>query len=378
MKKIFRNYFIILGLSLFFVSCLLFLVANTAFAQAVGIKVSPLRIEKLVDPGEVLEKTIKITNVSDSSKTFYIYLKDFKAGDEIGGALLIPPGSEEGSFLASWIKVTSEGINFAPGEEKEIPVIIEVPKEVGPGGYYGAVVFGTIPPEVMVEGGEGGAAIAVGQQTGVLVLLQVSGDVIEEALIREFSTDKDFYSTPFKVNFLTRVENLGNVHIKPHGTIEIKNILGKKVATLRVNDQGANVLPNSIRRFENSWEGNFGFGRFKAILALSFGTFAHEGGQGRQTIYAERTFWILPWKIIIPVALGLIFFAALFILFLKLYKSRAVQKALKETGLTPTKYIYVKKKQGFSPALRFGLILFILLSLVFLLIGGIIYFLFFT
>ncbi|GAG89090.1 unnamed protein product, partial [marine sediment metagenome] len=154
MKKIFRNYFIILGLSLFFVSCLLFLVANTAFAQAVGIKVSPLRIEKLVDPGEVLEKTIKITNVSDNPKTFYIYLKDFKARDEIGGALLIPPGSEEGSFLASWIKVTSEGINFAPGEEKEIPVIIEVPEKVGPGGYYGAVVFGTIPPEVMVEGSD--------------------------------------------------------------------------------------------------------------------------------------------------------------------------------------------------------------------------------
>lgn len=356
------------------VICGILLLSNSALAQAVGIKVSPLRIEKIVDPGEVLEKTIKITNVSDSPKTFYVYLQDFKAGDEKGTALLIPPGSEQGSFLASWIKVTSEGINFAPGEEKEIPIIIEVPEEAGPGGYYGAIIFGTAPPEI--EGG--GVAITVGQQTGVLVLLQVSGDVIEDALIREFSTDRNFYSTPFKVNFLSRIENLGNVHIKPHGTIEIKNIIGKKVATLRVNDQGANVLPNSIRRFENSWEGNFGFGRYTAVLALSFGTFASEGGQGRQTIHTERTFWILPWKIIIPVALGLIFLTAFFVLFLKLYKSRAVQKALKEAGLGSGKYIYVKKQQGPSPALRFGLILFVLLFLILLLIGGVIYFLFFA
>jgi hypothetical protein len=377
MKKISKTYLIIPVILLSFIACFSLFVSSVS-AQALGVKVSPLRIEKLVDPGEILEKSIKITNISDSPKTFYVYLRDFKAGDERGGALLIPPGSEEGPFLASWIKITSEGINFAPGEEKEIPVTIEVPKEAGPGGYYGAIVFGTSPPEVGVEGEEGGAAVAIGQQTGVLVLLQVSGDIIEDALIREFSTDRNFYSAPFKVNFLSRIKNLGNVHIKPHGTIEINNILGKNVATLRVNDQGANVLPNSIRRFENSWEGDFGFGRYKAILALSFGTFAHEGGEGRQTIYAERTFWILPWKIIVPVVLGLIFLAGIFVLFLKLYKSRAVQKALKEKGLTPTKYVYVRKKQGFSSALRFGLILFVLLFLIFLLIGGVIYFLFFS
>jgi hypothetical protein len=67
-------------------------------AQGTGIKVSPLRIEELVDPGETIEKRIKVTNVSDSPATFYIYLMDFKAKGEGGQALLIPAGAEEGPF----------------------------------------------------------------------------------------------------------------------------------------------------------------------------------------------------------------------------------------------------------------------------------------
>ena len=99
----------------------------------------------------------------------------------------------------------------------------------------------------------------IAHKTGVLLLFQVSGDIVEKAVIKEFSTDKEFYSTPFTVNFLTRVENLSNVHIKPRGTIVISNMLGKETSIIRVNEKGSNILPNSIRRFESSWQNNFGF-----------------------------------------------------------------------------------------------------------------------
>jgi len=207
----------------------------------------------LVEPGETLQKSVKIVNDSSVAKTMYAYLMDFKSEGEMGKAKLIAPGSEKGYFLSSWIDITAEGVDFGPKEEREIFFTINVPADVGPGGYYGAVIFGPKPSEVRPAGEEKGAAVAVTQQVGALVLLQVAGDATEEAVIREFSTDKEFYSTPFSVNFLIRIENLGNVHIKPHGTIEISNMLGKEVAVVRVNDRGANVLPDSVRRFENSW-----------------------------------------------------------------------------------------------------------------------------
>ncbi len=364
------------------VSCFLSLVAgcllfvSSVFAQEAGISIAPLKIDELVNPGEVLEKTIKVTNLFDSAQTFYFSAADFKAGDESGKAILVSPGSEEGPFLSSWLNLPREGISFKAGEKKEISFTISVPEEVGPGGYYGAVILGTSPPKL--ELGEGGrtAGIAIGHQATTLVILQVAGDAIEDALVQEFSTDKNFYSAPFKINFLTRVKNLGNVHIKPHGLIEIKNMLGKKIATIEVNDLGANVLPDSIRRFVNSWEGDFGFGRYIASLGLSFGTFASEGGKGRQTLTAERSFWILPLKIIIPLFSGMIFIGAVFVLFLKLYKNKAVKRALREAGLVrPVRYI--RKRQEPSLTWHFGLILAVILILI-LLVGGIIFFLFFA
>jgi len=358
-------------LFIFLIACFLLFSAANVFAQT-GIKASPLRIEELVEPGQVLTKSVKITNISNSPNIFYVYLMDFKARGEGGEAMLFPAGSEDGPFLASWIDAPKEGINFAPGEEKQIPITFRVPEETGPGGYYGAIVFGPQPPKVDPEEG---AIVALTHQVGVLTLFHVLGDVIEEARIRQFATDKGFYSTPFEVNFLTRVENLSNVHIKPIGVIEIKNTFGRQVAAIPVNQAGANVLPNSIRRFENSWQEESGFGRYTASLVLNFGTPAHQGGMGVKTISAQRSFWIIPWKIVIPIFLILIFIAALFVLFLKVYKGKAIKKALREAGLGQVKY--VRKYQGPSPGIYFGLIVAIILFLV-LLIGLVIFFLFFA
>ncbi len=342
---------------------------------SMGIKISPVRIEDIVDPGETITKYIKVANESNQKKTLYVYLKDFKAEGEEGKPKLIAPGSEKGYFLASWIDITKEGIEFGPWEEKTIKFQIHVPSDVGPGGYYGAILFGAQPPKLNIEGEDKGAGMAIAQQTGCLVLLQVSGDIIEKAEIREFSTDKNFYSTPFKVNFLIRVENLGNVHVKPHGAITIKNMFGKKVAEVKVNDKGANVLPNSIRRFEVDWESDSGFGKYTAELGLSYGTAVSKGGKGKQSIFSTITFWIIPWRIIIPVTLWLIFLGSLIFLFLRLYKNKAVKKAMERAGL---RYLpHTPYYAGPSPTLHLTIVLIVVL-LVLLLVVGAAYLLFFA
>ena len=67
--------------------------------------------------------------------------------------------------------------------------------------------------------------------------------------IREFTTDKSVYGTPFTVDFNIRVSNSGNVHIRPLGGITIKNMFGKEVANVDFNSGFASILPNSIRKF---------------------------------------------------------------------------------------------------------------------------------
>ena len=344
-------------------------------AQSIGIRISPTIIDEPVDPGELLQSAVTVTNESDTPRTLYAYLRDFKAEGETGQAVLIPPGSESGYYLASWIDITDQALEFAPGEQKTIPFAVHVPDDVGPGGYYGAILFGTEPPRLFLENGDKGAGMAVAQQAGSLLLLQVKGEANESASIREFTTDKGVYGTPFDVNFQIRIQNSGNVHVKPRGSIIIKNMFGKEVGRIMVNDDAANVLPNSIRRFESEWQGGTGFGRYSAELGLSFGTSADLGGSGKQSIFGGLYFWIMPWRIIIPVLLVLVIITALAVLMLRLYRNKAVRRAMEQAGLGRVRY--VKKFQGPSPALHLGVILLVVF-IALLLIMSFVYFVFFA
>jgi hypothetical protein len=306
-----------------------------AASNDISIKVSPSILEELVKPGDILSSHITLTNLSDRPVTFYAYLKDFKAAaeDETGKAQLIVPGSEEGNYISSWVDISSEGINLEPGQGQEVPFTVSVPSNVGPGGYYGAIVFGTEAPRVKPGEADKGASIGVAEQAASLVLLQIAGKADERADVREFKTDKIFYATPFKVNFSTKIQNLGNVHVKPMGVIEISNMLGKKVATITVNDKGGNVLPKSSRLYTNTWNDSFGFGRYQASLALSYGTPADSGGEGRKTLTMFWYFWIFPVKILVSAGVSLLVLIVLFIIFLRVYQKMAIKSAMERMGV---------------------------------------------
>jgi len=289
-----------------------------------GITVSPFIIEETVSPGQELIKIIIVTNNSDKKQIFRAHLQDFRVKGEVGEVLLLPAGSEKTSLLY-WVELPQGGVEFAPRESKEISLTFMVPEKAGAGGYYGAIFFSSESPESgrAEEMEEEGVFVSLVHQVGVLVFLDYPKGAIEEARIKEFKTDKKFYDSPFKINFITRIENLGNIHIKPIGSIKIENMRGRETVILPFNRDGLNVLPESIRRFENFWHGNLAFGKYTAFLTLNFGTPADRGGAGMQTIFAETHFWIIPWKIIFIVLLILAFSIILFHFLYKRYKKNS-------------------------------------------------------
>jgi len=365
----------ILGLFVFSI-LFSFLTASNVNAQnnREGIKISPVRLEELVDPGQIISKTVKVTNQSNTPREIFVFLRDFKAEGEGGQAKLLEPGTENGSYLASWIEVATSGISFLGNEEKEIPFIVKVPEDVGPGGYYGAVVFGTKPPKFSDESDNRGAGMSIGQQAATLLLFQVKGDVYEEASIREFSTDKKYYNTPFDIQFSTRIENKGNVHVAPIGTLTIKNQIGKTVEEIIFNEKVSNVLPHTFRKFAHNWSGDMAIGKYTATLGLTYGTPTDMGGQGMQSLYTERTFWIFPWKIIISISITILVLAIIIWILLRVYKNKAVKKAMEAAGLAEVKY--VKTYEGPSPSTHLILIVSVVLVSVLLLLGIIYLFIF--
>jgi hypothetical protein len=154
---------------------------------------------------------------------------------------------------------------------------------------------------------------------GTIVNLRIKGEANETARIRSFSTDHLVFGKP-SVTFTTRVENPGNVLIKPHGPLEVFNMFGKRVAIINVNDTQNGVFPGHTRPFETLWEEkDFAFGRYQGIVSLIYGDPGHE-----TTVSATLSFWVLPVNIILPIV-GILAFLILAVYFgVRLYIRRTL------------------------------------------------------
>ena len=68
-----RRYFFVL---LFFSFLLSFSFVQKVSAQnGEGIKISPVRLDDLVDPGQTLSKTVEVTNQSVSQREIFLFLR---------------------------------------------------------------------------------------------------------------------------------------------------------------------------------------------------------------------------------------------------------------------------------------------------------------
>jgi len=280
-----------------------------------GLAVSPVTISVTMNPGEARTEKIIIENVTKSQSTYYPEKDDFVAPkDESGTPNLIPESETSGTYsLSKWITISNTAITLAPKEHQPVDVTIFVPANAEPSGHFGAVLFGNKPPATT------GSGAAIAGKIGTLIFVRVAGAAKENGVVASFTTDKSIYQKP-PVNFTSRVRNLGNVHFAPTGEIVIKDIFGRSIESLKVNDVAGNVLPDSVRKFENKWNKSVLPGYYKAELLLSYGS-------PQKSLTASLSFWILPWvQILIGLAI-LVAVILLLVLGIKRYNRYIVSKA---------------------------------------------------
>jgi hypothetical protein len=303
--------------------------------NASALTISPPYFDYTLNPGDTMLDTIKLYNENTTTMTFYPTLRNFtyKSGDETGTPEFYPPDQNpDGTGLAQWIKTDLKPVTLEGGGRAQVSFAINVPKDQAqPGGHYGAILFSTAPPQA-------DGSVGLASQIGALILLRVSGDVKEDARLAEFGfANKQVWYNYRPIDMYVRVENDGNVHLRPTGDVFIKNWYGRQVATVKVNDEFSSVLPHSIRKYEFSWTGNaplstnggffaqlgnewnnFGFGRYTAELVLTYGTH-------NQIIGDVRQFTIWPWRLMLVSGILLLVLIAFFTVGLKWY-NRAVIK----------------------------------------------------
>ncbi len=303
------------------VAVLVFFSVNLpAYGQGTaGVGIRPAIINERMDPGEVQQFTIHLTNLSGQDQTFYISKRDIVGVREGGVPIFAQPTSERTGYeLSDWVTLDKTEVFIPAAGSENLNFLLTVPNSASPGSHFGGVIVSVEPPEIRSSGA------SIGYEVANIISIRISGDANDSARIREFSTTQYIHGKT-EVEFVARIENEGNTLVTPTGPLEIYNMVGKQVALLQFNESLASVYPKTaqsegLRTYNLVWQDDgLGFGRYEAILSLVY------GDEGRKnTISSTVSFWILPMNIILP-ALGiLLLILGTVYVFVRLYVKRSV------------------------------------------------------
>lgn len=263
------------------------------------LKVSPVRTDIEIPAGTVKTVDMYVTNLTETPITIRPIENDFVAGDERGTpALILDADKYAPTHSLKRYMTPLADVTIPAKQTSTITVTITVPVDAQPGGYFGAVRFAPTDPN-------GGGQVNLSASVASLILMTVPGDAVEKLNLTHFDIQqKGTTGTNFRtgedLSVLLRFENKGSVQEGPTGVVSVKK--GDTVVySTKFNDATPRemVLPDSARRWDIPLKNIEGFGHYTV-----YGTFSY--GAKNQTIEVTKSFWVIPWAVIIGAIVGLI------------------------------------------------------------------------
>jgi len=288
-----------------------------------ALEIAPPIVNLTVNPGQTVQTSIYLRDIAKTNLIVTGQANDFVASGEDGTPKLLLDGDNSSPYsMKNWVTALPS-LNLIPQEIKAMTITLQVPKDASPGGHYGVIRFTATPPDLQ------GTGVSLSASLGALMLVTVTGKIHEAVSIAEFSANQNehtswFFETP-PINLVERLKNDGNIHEEPTGQIIIKDMLGRTFTGINVNSPPHNILPASIRKFEETLDQHaYGkammFGRYTADLKLTYGA-------SKTVLTDQISFWVIPYKLILAIIVGAILAFFLFRFLIAGYNRRIVAKA---------------------------------------------------
>lgn len=260
MKKNLRK-FLQTGLVALFVFLLLPITNVDAEGKSIGVR--PLKNDINIDPGQTITKTISVVNNTKEKIVAIPVLERFISADQEGYPDQMKPGDPtDAQDATNWIKLSEDKVTVPPFSTYEVEYAIIAPENAEPGGHYAAILFEPYDPNP-VEG------IKIQVRVASLLLINVTGNRIEESEIIDFSLNSNKVYDDKPLIFNVGIKNTGNVHYIPEGRIVLRNAKGEVIQKtgkiidaegqeqifdyVPVNYKAGHLLPQSSRIFEGEW-----------------------------------------------------------------------------------------------------------------------------
>ena len=273
--------------------------------------VGPGKVDITLEPGQSKTVNMIVTNRMGEKKTFRFEIEDIKGSRNDEQTVLLL-GDDHGPYtLKDYVTIPRMEFSLEHNQRATIPVTVSLPADAEPGGRYGSVLVSTVSRDADIDGANKTApSSAIVSRIGTLFFVSTPGSTDITGQLVSFDTIKGTHLfTASPIHFGIVFENTGSVHLNPYGELHITNIAGSEVGFMEIDPWFA--LPQSLRTRELSWEKAPLFGRYTATVKIN---------RGYDDIVDEAsvTFWVLPWKPLVSIFVGLF----VFFLFIRFFVTR--------------------------------------------------------
>lgn len=291
------------------------------FGQASTYTVTPPVIEHEVEPRDIIEDSIKITNTDSVPVKIFPSVHIITLGDD--GSIKTfesPVMTDQTKTVTSWLAISRARIELAPGESIKVPLTTTVNPNAVSGDYYAFVGFGSGDKRDEAE-----AAVLAGQAPGVTVRISIVDKANEYLRLQEFFIDRYITNTD-SVPVTYELQNIGSKPVKPSGEVVLYDVRGREVAAVAINTDGRMINPNETVTFETSIPNTKTYGRHKAFLNIEYGESL------RANLYDTTFFTIVPIKMLLAI-FGLLLLLTLLITLMYIMRSRKGHKDVEDDSV---------------------------------------------
>jgi hypothetical protein len=289
-----------------------------------ALQISPTRTEISAAGGEQKKFSLTLKNITKGDLSLKAILNDFESDGSTGTPKIVVDTKNRTPYSLDKMLQGLSDLTLKAGESKELSFTLDVPTDVAPGAYFGAIRYQVVPNRSTDEDRQ----VALNASVAHLVFLEIPGEINEQIQLeslnfqREGKTKSFFLNAPDHASLA--VKNLGNGFARPFGRVTLSS-WGQEVHGYDVNTSNPKgiVLPNSSRTFVDEVKNIKKPGKYTAVAGVAYGS-------GAEVITYKSSFWYIPlWCLLVILAVLLAVAGGAYYIYRKKYGKPANVKRRK-------------------------------------------------
>lgn len=300
-----------------------------ATAPGQALQIAPPLLNLNGNPGQTIKTQIDVTDISSGPLIVSNQINDFTAKGDTGVPDILFNAKANAPYSLKGFITPFPSFVLRPNQTNKLNIDINIPRNASPGGHFGVIRFTGTPASL-----KGSSGVSLSASLGALVLLTVSGHIVESLENSSFTVTSNgshpssfFQSDPF--TFSEIIKNNGNEQVIPLGIMTLKDMFGHTVLKMNINEAQGNILPSTERKFSEVVDktdvgSKLFFGHYTASYDIVYGS-------SKKHVTAALSFWVIPIDLIIIWIVVLIGGFFLIRYLIKRYNEHILEKAQKSS-----------------------------------------------